>query len=98
MTPLTKIVIGISLSLVFMFIMNSPLLAESRSATVRVSCTILPMIEVSTPDLTPRAELGIVSDNGLISVRTNLGKNYSLAEVSRKTSEGLLKLYSVTAL
>ena len=91
---------------------TAPLWAESKSATVQVSCTILPIIEITRaetpfqspvaahpgPIPTPRNELGIVSRDGLISVKTNLGKNYTMSETLEKTGKGLLKLYSVTAL
>lgn len=87
-------------------LLDSPLWAESRSAMVRVSCTILPMLELSTPlfgptasDASPRSELGLSSDGGAwVSVKTNLGSNYRMTENFRKTSQGVLKIYSVTAL
>lgn len=91
---------------------TAPAWAESKSATVQVSCTILPIIEITRsmtpfqspvathpgPIPTPRNELVIVSQEGLVSVKTNLGKNYSMSETLEKTGKGLLKLYSVTAL
>ena len=89
-----------------------PVFADSRSATVRVSCTILPMLEISVPkpadhalaswdsaaNTTDRAGLELKTSGGFVSVGTNLGKAYDVAEAFFNRPEGRMKLYSVTAL
>ena len=107
-----RLIIALLALLAFTVSEASCVFADSRSATVRVSCTILPMIEVSTlaassqimtpfvsaPIATHRNELGLASDGSLISVKTNLGKNYQMVQSFQKTAEGNIRLYSVTAL
>ena len=92
---------------------DSPVFADSRSATVRVSCTILPMLEISVPktadqsSLTPWTSTAKTTDNaglelktsgGFVSVGTNLGNAYDVTEAFLNRPEGGIKLYSVTAL
>jgi hypothetical protein len=83
--------------------------AASKSVSMRVSCTILPMVELSTASgaanaastastLPQRPELGLVSDGALVSIRSNLGGNLRLNETMRRTADGMVRLYSVTAL
>ena len=90
----------------------SPVFADSRSATVRVSCTILPMLEISMPKTTDqalaswtstaktadRAGLELKTTAGFVSVGTNLGKAYDVTEAFLNRPEGRMKLYSITAL
>ena len=90
----------------------SPVFADSRSATVRVSCTILPMLEISTPKTTDQAltswastakttdkdGLELKTSDRFVSVGTNLGNAYDVAEAFFNRPEGRMKLYSVTAL
>lgn len=84
---------------------------SSRSATVMVSCTILPSLELSSktpakdhpslysvPAQSLRNELGIVSQNNQIHVNTNLGNQYRIIETVLKNNGQNVKLYSVTAL
>ncbi|GEM_PF-2335224 len=89
----------------------TPAFADSRSATFRVTCTILPVLEISTlktsdqnlifePPTTRninRTELELKTTGSMVSVETNLGQNYHLSEVLLKKLEGTVKLYSVTA-
>ena len=84
----THILIAIFFGFSFSLLADTPLFAGSRSATVRVSCTILPMIEI--PEIT--------SDGSAVSVKTNLGRNYALTESFRKTGNDKVKLYSLTVL
>ena len=88
--------------------------AESRTATIRVSCTILPALELSTAGSaqgavlssdafqasspTPRSELAIASLDQQVVVNTNLGDQYRLSEELVKNGNAGIKLYSVTAL
>ena len=64
-------------------------LADTRSATVRVSCTILPMIEMSTPQ---------ISDPALQRSHEpqSLGKDFITTLSFR--DNGSVKVYSLTAL
>jgi len=108
----THTLIAIFFGLSFSLLADTLLFADTRSATVRVSCTIVPMIEMTAPNTsfqsttaavpefrsTPRTELGLVSQKGLVSVKTNLGKNYSMIETLEKSDQGLLRLYSITAI
>ena len=59
-------------------------LADSKSKTVRISCTVVPMIE-----LTQRETL---------SVQSNLGKQYRLLESQTERAGQKVQLYSLTAL
>ncbi len=81
---LIAILFGASFSL----LADTLVFADTRSATARVSCTILPMIEI--PEIT--------SDGSAVSVKTNLGRNYALTESFRKTGNEKVKLYSITVL
>jgi len=80
----THILIAIFFGFSFSLLADTPLFAGSRSATVRVSCTILPMIEISSAK-TP-------------SIKTNLGSDYGVTESIRKAGNDKIKLYSITAL
>ena len=91
-----------------------PASAQSRSATVMVSVTILPSIELSSakgsehpinPSITrrpavsnPRSLLAITGQKDLIKVSTNLGNQYRIVETLLKIGNNHTKLYSVTAL
>jgi hypothetical protein len=94
-------------------LMCTPAFAASKSVTIRVSCTILPMMELSVPQtaavrasgpavtqpaLPARPELWLSSaDQGVIA-KSNLSGNTRLNESFRQTPGGLVKLYSLTAL
>ena len=71
------------LGIAWSFGLAVPALADSRTATVRVSCTILPMIEIATP---------------AASVNTNLGNKFTTSEATLQNQNGPMKVYSVTAL
>ena len=91
-----------------------PASAQSRSATVMVSVTILPSIELSSlrssdhptyPSMTgkpaagkPRSLLAITKQKDLVKVNTNLGNQYRIVETLLKNGKIHTKLYSVTAL
>ena len=85
----------------------------SKTATIRVSCTILPALELSTapfaqgatlsdkfqePASAPRSELAIASLDRQVVVNTNLGDQYRLSEEWVKIGNTGIRLYSVTAL
>ena len=88
--------------------------AGSRSVTVQVSCTILPILEIttvpevqdpvsgsgqaSTNPLQTRDELAIDSKNGQVRVHTNLGNRYSFDRQTIKINNREVNLYSLTAL
>jgi hypothetical protein len=72
--------------------------ADSKSATIRVSCTIDPMIEIASEKASDPTGLAINLNGSTVKVRTNLGKNYQTSVTSKKTADGFSKLYSVTAL
>jgi|GEM_PF-2975787 len=93
----------------------TPAAAESR--TVRISCTILPLLEISSalpesaapeglpetaaeaPAGAPRAELGFSGRSDVTPhVRTNMGNNYRTVISLRQAPEGLMKVFTVTAL
>ena len=106
-----KIALKTSLAILLFTLTCSSVFAESRSATVRVSCTILPMLEISMPKTAsqttspwalPKAslrdELELKTNGSLVNVGTNLGKDYCVSEILLNKPEGRLKLYSVTAL
>lgn len=78
--------------------------ADSRSATVRISCTIMPVLEITLPTaknsapIASRPEIELQLTGPSVNVNTNLGKDYQLAENLTKTENALIRLYSVTAL
>lgn len=74
----------------------SPAFANSRSATVRVSCTILPILELSS--VAPQNSLTMTSQAEQIRVNTNLKNLYRVNEKTLKKSGNNVTLYSVTAL
>lgn len=96
----------------------APLSAEaaSKSATIRVSCTVVPIIQISSLSLArpagsnasnssfgqtaapQRTELGMVSQDTSVSVKTNLGKNFQMGESFVKRAGIGTRLVSVTAL
>lgn len=83
----THILIGILFGLSFLLLADTLLFADTRSATVRVSCTILPVIEITSAKTLAEP-----------AVKTNLGINYALTESIRKAGNHKIKLYSITAL
>lgn len=58
--------------------------AESKSKTVRISCTVVPMIEMSQTDS--------------FSMRSNLGKQLRMTESYTERAGQKVQLYSLTAL
>ncbi len=87
--------------------------AASRSVSVRISCTILPSLQVSSPSQsqltaksllrneagnTRRPELGVASSGDQIIVGGSLGNQYRIQEKFLKIKEDNIKLYSITAL
>ncbi len=86
----TQPLIAIFFGMLFSLLADTLLFADTRSASVRVSCTILPIIEISSARILAepvRKEL---------EIRSN--KNYHLTESIRKAGSDKIKLYSVTAL
>lgn len=87
--------------------------AESKTHRINVSCSIGPILQVSSfnkqyPDSsedntetgtgTPkRTELGLKSDGSLIKVRGNVDKIFQQNETVKNTPKGPVKLYTVTA-
>ena len=101
-----------SLVLGLLFISAIPASAASKSATIKVSCTVLPLIQISSmpspqsfspetdaqPGQPPeRQELALTGLDSGIYVQTNLGNNYSMIETLLKEPTPI-KLYSITAL
>ena len=86
--------------------MAAPALADSRTATVRVSCTILPMIEIATLTAQPSSAVSAVksaewemnSNGTAVKVDTNFGNKFTTSEATLQNQNGLMKVYSVTAL
>ena len=72
--------------------------AISKSATIHVSCTILPLIEVGSIAAPERTLLGFQSDKQGVHVGTNLGSNYKINESFRHEGAVSIKTISVTAL
>ncbi len=83
----TYTLIAIFFGVSFSLLADTLLFADTRSATVRVSCTILPVIEISSAKTLAEP-----------AVKTNLGSNYALTESIRKAGNDKIKLYSITAL
>ena len=83
----THILIAIFFGVTFSLLADTLLFADTRSATVRVSCTILPIIEISSAKTLAEP-----------AVKTNLGKKYALTESIRKAGNDKIKLYSMTAI
>ena len=87
---MTKYLYFVKINLAFTLLVGvatfNPLsaLADARSATVRVSCTVVPMIEMVQKDT--------------VSVRSNLGKQYLSNESWIDRGGQRVKLVSVTAL
>ena len=85
---------------------STPLFAESKSQAVRVSCTIVPILEIASPKrvqesfkTVERPNLEMISnEKAAVQVRTNLQKNFHLTESLEKTPRGSIKIYSLTAL
>ncbi len=76
----------IFLSLVLALALTAPGWADSKSVSVRVSCSVKPMIQMNAPSFRH------------IKAETNLEKKYQMTEDIRQTSNGKVKLYSLTAL
>ncbi len=107
-----RLVKGMLIGLLSLLSLQSPLHADTRSATIHVSCTILPILEISSakaigadsPSSTsklpeaPSASLEMNSNGLWVDVRTNLGEDYQITEAYQKTPAGNSKLYSATAL
>ena len=109
-----KFSLGLLLVFGFSLWQALPAGAQSRSATVMVSVTILPSIELSSskgskhpinPAITgkpavkkPRSLLAITGQKDLIKVNSNLGNQYRIAETLLKNGKIHTRLYSVTAL
>ena len=86
-----------------------PVWADGKSVTIRVSCTILPMIEMTTPQtaaIIPQASaqapqrqlLGLEgSSKAVVGINSNLSGRHCLSQAMRQGPEGLVKVYSVTA-
>lgn len=83
--------------------------AGSRSASVKISCTILPVLEMSTPTFNsstrnnlassgPKDKIELKLTDSMVSVNTNLGNNYQLTESLAKGESIPIHYYSVTAL
>ena len=90
-----KVLVAVT-AVAFVLSLASPVWADTRTATMRVSCTILPMIEISSPELSTLGLTGQASD---VRVNTNMGKKFGMDMQSRHASDGsLIKIYSVTAL
>jgi hypothetical protein len=108
MISIKQAIIAVLLGAAFWLAAVSTASADTRSATVRVSCTILPMLEISSPKTvalpentlspSPRPELGLSSAENGVQINTNLGNRYFLTENLENSPQGLLKLYSVTML
>ncbi len=60
--------------------------ADAKSATIRVSCTVKPMIEMAAPSFRN------------VEAKSNLDKKFQMTEDMRTTPSGLTRLYSLTAL
>ena len=102
-----KVVTAVALLPVLVLGLSSSLWADTRTASVRVSCTIVPMIELSSSpqwfntalQAKENNSLGLSSKGQEVRVNTNLGKKYGMARSSAKAADGtLIKTYSVTAL
>ena len=79
----------------------TPCFAGSKTATIRISCTILPSLELSTSakqDLAIPTELALMSNNSQVYVHSNLGNDYRMVESLFTNAGKPVKLYSVTAL
>ena len=110
----TKICLTVILVPVLAWLLNTPVYAASKSATIRVSCTILPALQLSSSPAAqglagssfpnqpaagaPRSELAIAAQDSHVYVNTNLGNQYRVNETVIKNNQTSLKLYSVTAL
>lgn len=91
----------------FLASIANPVFADSRSASIKVSCTILPMLEMSLPTPVaapmtvaqkPEAGIELKSEGSLIHINTNLGKDYQLMESWVKYDNNRTRLYSIIAL
>ena len=98
----------------FLFSLTSLASADSRSATIRVSCTILPALQVSSSPasqnfgspwlptqstaVAPRSELTFAAQNNQIYVSSNLDGHYRVNQTLLRNDLTATKLYSVTAL
>ena len=94
------------LVLLVQWTMGSPLWADSRSQSVRVSCTILPTLEISVPiahqadPVRPSsAPFEMSSDaRNPVQIRSNLGPLFTLSECRSQRLGSTCRLFSVTAL
>ena len=110
----TKIYLTVVFVPLLALLLNSPVQAGSKSATIRVSCTILPALQLSSspapqglagPSFSnrpaagdPRSEFAMAAQDSHVYVNTNLGNQYRVNETVMKNNQNSLKLYSVTAL
>ena|SRR3989338_6334789 len=89
-------------------LIQAPLFADSRSATLKVSCTILPILEIvstplkaNTPELQSQPSgvpLEMKARGFWVDVNSNLKDSYQISADYQKLPNGPVKLYSVTAL
>ena len=104
-----KIISVLAAFLALAFWAAPPVSAESRSVSVSVSCTVPPLIEVSSAVAaqparrafeyeSDRPELTLVSEGTRAGVRTNLGKNYQSTKSLRLGGRFPMHVLSITAL
>lgn len=87
-----------------------PCSANSKSVTVRVSCTILPIMEISMQRASaapanlnqlperPLLTMASMGDSHQVDVRSNLGSRFTTTQSTLVRPDGPVRLYSVTAL
>lgn len=100
--------VAITVGLAMLIALNPPVSAQSKSATIRVSCTILPVLEMTSKRvptanvlgtlLPTRSDLEMTSQGLEVGASSNLGKNFLMTESLRQTETGAVKIYSLTAL
>jgi hypothetical protein len=90
------------LALAFMACIISPVSADTRSATIKISFTILPMLEMASPAIlatSPQSQgIELRSDSLTPRVQSNQGANYQVIESLVAGPSSVIHLYSVTAL
>ncbi len=70
--------------------LSSPALAESKSQTFRVSCIVMPQMQITAP------EQGSSIDS--VRIQSNFGEQFNTSEGWRVNGGQKTKLYTVTAL
>ncbi len=88
-----RAIVTILIALCATGILNTPALAGQRSATIKVSCTVLPVFEMAIP----AAGMSQVQVNNL-AIHTNLGNQYQLTNAWVGGPNSRTHLYSITAL